>query len=101
HRPARHHRRARVARAKTRVCVVPTAQVNGIAVYYEQHGAGTPLLLIGGLGADLTLFANVTRSFADHHQVVTFDNRGAARTDNPDEPYSIELMAQDTVGLLD
>jgi 3-oxoadipate enol-lactonase len=80
---------------------VPTAQVNGITVYYEQHGAGTPLLLIGGLGADLTLFANVTRSFAEHHQVVTFDNRGAGRTDKPDEPYSMELMAQDTVGLLD
>ncbi len=80
---------------------MPTAQVNGIAVYYEQHGAGTPLLLVGGLGADLTLFANVTRSFAEHHQVVTFDNRGAGRTDKPDEPYSIEQMAQDTVALLD
>jgi 3-oxoadipate enol-lactonase len=59
------------------VCVVPTVQVNGIAVYYEQFGAGTPLVLIGGLGADLTLFAGLARAFAEHHRVVTFDNRGA------------------------
>lgn len=31
-----------------------TARVSGITMYYEQHGAGEPLLLINGLGADIT-----------------------------------------------
>jgi 3-oxoadipate enol-lactonase len=29
-----------------------------------------------------------------------FDNRGASRTDKPDIPYSIEMMADDTAGLI-
>ena len=31
---------------------------------------------------------------------MAFDNRGAGRTDKPDAPYSIEMMADDTVGLM-
>jgi 3-oxoadipate enol-lactonase len=50
---------------------MPTARVNGITMYYEQHGAGEPLLLINGLGAGITLLAP--------HRVVAFDNRGAGR----------------------
>jgi pimeloyl-ACP methyl ester carboxylesterase len=33
--------------------------------------------------------------------VIVFDNRGAGRSDKPDAPYTTELMADDTVGLLD
>ena len=31
------------------------ARVGDISMYYEIHGTGTPLVLIGGLGADLTM----------------------------------------------
>jgi 3-oxoadipate enol-lactonase len=34
------------------------------------------------------------------HLVLAFDNRGAGRTDKPDVPYSIEVMAEDTAGLM-
>jgi pimeloyl-ACP methyl ester carboxylesterase len=30
-----------------------------------------------------------------------FDNRGTGRTAQPDSPYSIEMMARDTVALMD
>jgi len=80
---------------------MPTAQVNGITMYYEQHGAGEPLLLINGLGADITLLTAIMNSFARRCRVVAFDNRGAGRTDKPDVPYTIEMMAADTAALLD
>jgi len=80
---------------------MPTVQVNDIAMYYELQGVGEPLVLIAGLGADITLFTGMTGWFAQRYQVVVFDNRGAGRTDKPDSPYSIELMADDTVGLMD
>jgi 3-oxoadipate enol-lactonase len=80
---------------------VPTVQVEDIAVYYELHGAGEPLVLIGGLGADSTLFAGMVERLALNHRVLTFDNRGAGRTDKPDAPYSIVGMAEDTAGLMD
>ena len=80
---------------------MPTARVNGITMYYEQHGAGEPLLLINGLGADITLLAPIIARFQRSFRVVAFDNRGAGRTDKPDAPYTIELMAQDTAALMD
>lgn len=71
----------------------PTARVNNITMYYEQHGAGEPLLLINGLGADITLLAPIIAWLERFFRVVAFDNRRAGRTDKPDAPYTIELMA--------
>jgi pimeloyl-ACP methyl ester carboxylesterase len=42
----------------------------------------------------------MTRQLAQHFRVLTFDNRGAGRTDQPDAPYSIPMMAQDTLALM-
>jgi 3-oxoadipate enol-lactonase len=38
---------------------------------------------------------------AERYRVLAFDNRGAGRTDKPDIPYTIEVMANDTLGLMD
>jgi pimeloyl-ACP methyl ester carboxylesterase len=76
-------------------------QVADIAVYYEIHGTGTPLVLIDGLGADTTLHKAIIEALAHRHQVLAFDNRGAGRTDKPDAAYTIAMMAHDTVGLMD
>lgn len=81
--------------------MVPSVRVNDIDVYYEVRGEGEPLLLIGGLGADLTLLRPLTGWLAQRYRVVVFDNRGAGRTGKPDAPYSIELMSRDTLGLMD
>ena len=36
-----------------------------------------------------------------HYSVVVFDNRGIGRSDIPDSPFTISMMADDTVGLMD
>jgi 3-oxoadipate enol-lactonase len=77
------------------------ARVGDISIYCEVHGTGTPLVLIGGLGADVTMVAAITSEFAERHQVLTFDNRGAGRSDQPDQPYTIAQMANDTASLMD
>lgn len=79
---------------------MPTIRVNDINMYYEIHGAGNPLLLIGGLGIDLSELESISSWLAQKYRVLTFDNRGAGRTDKPDTPYSIEMMARDTEELL-
>jgi pimeloyl-ACP methyl ester carboxylesterase len=79
---------------------MPTVFVNGIHIYYEIHGTGVPLVLIGGLASDLTYYEGIIRQLSHKYQVIAFDNRGAGRTDKPDIPYSIEMMADDTAGLL-
>jgi pimeloyl-ACP methyl ester carboxylesterase len=79
---------------------MPTVHVNDIDIYYERHGAGAPLVLIGGLGTDLSEYEGIIRWLAGRYTVLAFDNRGAGRTDKPDAPYSIEQMAGDTAGLM-
>lgn len=79
---------------------MPTIQVNDIHMYYEIHGEGKPLVLVGGLGIDLSELDGISRWLAQKYQVLAFDNRGAGRTEKPDIPYSIEMMAQDTEELL-
>ena len=81
---------------------MPRQRVGDIEIYYEIHGQGPQtLVLIRGLGSNLTAWYEQVPEFAKHFRVVVFDNRGAGRTDKPDAPYTIAQMAQDTAGLLD
>lgn len=79
---------------------MPYVKVNDIQMYYEIHGGGEPLVLIVGLGTDISEWDAIIRSLAEKYQVLAFDNRGAGRTDKPDIAYSIEMMADDTAGLM-
>ncbi|MDG7006893.1 MAG: alpha/beta fold hydrolase [Nitrososphaerota archaeon] len=80
---------------------MPTVRANGIDVYYETYGSGDPILVIGGLGSDLTQLQGLVGRLAERHLALAFDNRGVGRSDKPDEPYTIETMAEDAAGLLD
>jgi pimeloyl-ACP methyl ester carboxylesterase len=80
---------------------MPTVKVGDINMYYEIHGQGEPLLLIMGLGSDLTGWMFQTPEFSKRYAVIAFDNRGVGRTDAPDMPYSVRMMADDAIGLMD
>jgi len=79
---------------------MPTVRIKDIDVYYETRGEGSPLLLIAGLGSGLDLFARSIPVFSKDRKVMAFDNRGAGRSDKPDIPYTIEMMADDAAGLM-
>jgi len=80
---------------------MPAVRVGDINIYYEDYGKGEPLLLIAGWGTDLSCWLPQITEFSTKYRVIAFDNRGAGRTDAPDEPYSFRMMAGDAVGLLD
>lgn len=77
------------------------AKINGINLYYELHGSGDPLILIAGYTCDVSFWSPILEELALHFTVLVMDNRGAGRSDSPDVAYSIEMMAQDVVGLCD
>ena len=79
---------------------MPTAKVNDITMNYEVHGQGEPLVLIGGLGTDISVHRKMIGELSEKYKVLTFDNRGAGLTDKPDVPYTIEMMADDTAALM-
>ena len=80
---------------------MPIVHVNGIDLYYEQHGSGANVLLIAGLGAHAGDWARQIAALARHFRVTAFDNRGCGRSSAPDEPYTIRQMADDAVALMD
>ena len=77
--------------------------VNGATLSYEVTGEGEPLLLIAGCGQPaIAWHLGLAPSLvAAGYCVATFDNRGVAPSSSPPAPYSVEMMAADTVGLLD
>jgi len=79
------------------------ANVNGLKMYYEIHGAGgTPLVLLHGGGSTIeTSFGKVLVPLAKSRLVVAFEQQGHGRTADVDRPFTFEQSAEDTVGLLD
>ena len=80
---------------------MPYIDSNGIKIYYEVYGEGKPVVLISGLGSTLESWATQVPIYSKKFKVVVFDNRGIGKSDKPDEPYTIEQMADDTIGILD
>ena len=77
------------------------AEVNGLNLYYETHGAGQPLILLhGGLMSGET-FGPVLPLLAERHQVIAVDLQGHGRTADIDRPIDVRLMADDIAALID
>ena len=80
---------------------MPTIALNNdITLYYEQHGLGDDLILIGGLTSDHQVWKSALRELSKHFRVLIFDNRGAGQSSAPDYPYTMEMMANDTLQLM-
>src|SRR6476646_5842507 len=76
------------------------ADVNGIQLYFERHGSGSPLVLLhGGLMSGETLGPLVT-ALAAGHEVITPDLQGHGRTADIDRPIDTRLMAGDIAALI-
>jgi 3-oxoadipate enol-lactonase len=80
---------------------MPKVRANGIELFYEESGAGEPLLLIAGFACDHTNWRKLAPLLASTNRLITFDNRGVGQSGSPETRYSIHHLAQDTIGLLD
>jgi len=79
---------------------MPKTRVGEIQLYYEQHGEGEPLILIPGFAAGIWIWFKQSEALAQNFQVVTFDLRGVARSDQSEGIQTIRLIADDVAGLL-
>ena len=80
---------------------MPRIRCNGVDLRVETIGAGSPLLMIMGLGASLETWVAQREAFAARHRVILFDNRGAGESACPPPPWSVPDMAADAVAVLD
>jgi pimeloyl-ACP methyl ester carboxylesterase len=91
-----------VARATPKDTSVHTVQVGNISIAYREVGHGRPLVLIQGSGAAMDVWDPLMiATLAEHHRVIEFDNRGVGfSTDDPSQPMTIDLLADDTAGVI-
>ena len=70
-------------------------------IWTEQLGAGPDVLLIAGAGDPVEVWQFQLDGLAGRYRVTAFDNRGVGRTRMPEDPVTVEAMADDAVGVLD
>ena len=72
-------------------------------IHYEVTGksGATPVLMIQGLGASKNAWNLQRIAMATRFRIISFDNRGAGRSDKPTEPFTLEQMADDALAVLD
>jgi 3-oxoadipate enol-lactonase len=80
---------------------MPRVKVGNIHLYYMSQGKGEPLVFINGRHMCRKLLWRHIPIFARDYRVITFDNRCCGRSDAPDTPCTIAIMADDLAGLLD
>ncbi len=79
------------------------AHVNGIRLYYEEHGQGSPILCIHGGGSSALMWGDAFEELARLGRVIAYDRRGCTRSQRPD-PYertTVAEQADDAAGLLE
>ncbi|NLU73389.1 alpha/beta hydrolase [Streptomyces sp. HNM0575] len=82
---------------------MPTARLDGIALDYEDHGSGDPVVLVmgtGSYGRSWRLY-QVPALVSAGYRVITFDNRGMPPNDSPPGGVSLAAMAEDTGRLIE
>jgi pimeloyl-ACP methyl ester carboxylesterase len=72
---------------------MPHAHVNGVRLYFEERGSGTPILGIHGAGSSAVFWEDAAERLADLGRVITYDRRGCNRSERPD-PYEITTVRE-------
>src|SRR3954449_2632979 len=76
--------------------------VNGVHMYVEQYGQGSPLVLLHGGMLTIELnFASMIPALAERHRVIGVELQGHGRTADTDRAITPAALAGDVVGLLD
>ncbi len=77
------------------------APVNGIKMYYEIHGKGSPLVLIHGGGSTIqSTFGEILPLLAAHYKVIAMELQAHGRTSDRNSPESFAQDAKDVITLL-
>ena len=82
---------------------MPLLRREGVALYYEVHGEGPPLLLTHGYSATGQMWEGQIAALSRTHQLILWDMRGHGRSDYPTDPaeYSESATVDDMAAILD
>lgn len=75
-------------------------QVNDVELYFEEHGAGDPLVMVHGSWVDHHSWDAVVPGLAESFRVVTYDLRGHSRSERPPGPVLRSRHEDDLTDLI-
>jgi pimeloyl-ACP methyl ester carboxylesterase len=81
--------------------VTPYVDLGGIRSWYDERGAGDPLVFLHGGVVDSRFYEQNVAALAEHFRVYSQDRRGHGRTPDVEGPMTFEAGVDDTVALLE
>ncbi|MGA8257380.1 MAG: alpha/beta hydrolase [Nocardioides sp.] len=79
---------------------MPKLNRPGATIHWEERGSGSPLLLIMGTRMSSRMWYPILPLLAQHHRVISFDNRGSGDS-SPSEDFTISDLVDDALAVLD
>ncbi|OGP90796.1 MAG: hypothetical protein A2157_04920 [Deltaproteobacteria bacterium RBG_16_47_11] len=78
-------------------------KANGIRMNYELSGKkeAPVVMLCHSLGSSLGMWHPQMETLESNFRVLRYDIRGHGKSDAPKDPYTLELLGEDVIGLLD
>jgi len=73
---------------------------DGTELYYEDLGAGRPIVFVHGGGATHALWEQQVVGLAGEFRTVAYDHRGCGASDTPREGYTVDRYADDLAELV-
>jgi aminoacrylate hydrolase len=80
---------------------MPIAKVGGSDFYYDVTGSGPPVILVSGLAGLASYWSPNIAELSEHYTVISYDHRGTGQSIRSEHPYSVKLLADDLVGMMD
>ena len=75
--------------------------IQGVELHWTERGAGSPLIVLHGLGDSQHTWDSVTSELASQYRVFSLDLPGCGLSGRPDASYTLEWQAQVTASWLD
>lgn len=80
---------------------MPDIRAGDVRLHYQEWGSGAPLVLLHGFPFSSAVWSEVAGPLGGLAKVVAPDLRGHGRSDKPQGPYTMEVLAQDVLALAD
>ena len=82
---------------------MPHARVGDVNLFYEETGAGTPLIFVHEFAGDYRSWESQVRFFSRRYRAIAFNARGYPPSDVPKDvaAYSQDQAVDDIKGVLD
>ncbi len=81
---------------------MPTIKAGEVNLEYYVEGDGPPLLMIMGFAGQASSWGEpIMTRLRERFTCIRFSNRGTGASDRPETPFTIRMMADDAIALLD